>query len=186
MSGVSLPPGSPRPALAHTPTHRHTLAHAPCPSHRLPEARPGTAGTSPGGRGGRVCRSPRSLRGVNHFQSRVGTEVWAGVEDPGAQEGSPEATPEPRGGRGVRKSRYPRRREVVGLAEAGLCPRGAGRGWGRGWGGWDLRTPPPPPALPVAAQYCTPGFAQIPSEEAEDGSWLLSDPVRQPFCGIKA
>lgn len=172
MSGVSPPPGSPRPALAHTPTHRHTLAHAPCASHRLPEARPGTAGTSSGGRGGGVCRSPRSLLGVNHFQSRVGTKVRAEVEDPGAQEGSPEATPEPRRGwGGVRKSRCPRRRGVVGLTEAGLCPRGAGRGWGR-VGGLGPAHSPSPASL---ARGSTVLYARLrPDPLGGGGRWKLA------------
>ena len=68
---------------------------------------------------------------------------------------------------------------MVGLTEAGLRLRGAGGGGGLGPAG---RRP-----LPASPGQHGPVRRLCPDPlEAEDGSWLLSDLVRQPFCGIKA
>lgn len=182
---VSLP-WARLPPLAHTHTCTHTRADTQAhlhtrPAHRTGSQRPGPGRgpqapalgvrrkdpeASPGRAPGR--EGPRRQRALPvHLQSRERAEARDLSWDPGASAGD-------------EKSRCPRRRGVVGLTEAGLRPRARGGGGGAG-----ARAPTPPPCLAAGSAVLSARLCPDPLE-AEDGSWLLSDLVRQPFCGIKA
>lgn len=182
---VSLPPGSPpapcTQAHVHTHARRNTgpLAQAPRASHWLSEA--GSGGDRrhwPLGCGGRIHRPPRA--GPREGRGRGRRELCRSTSNPasGRKAGAGAGTPEPRAGNA--KSRCPRRRGLVGLTEAGLRPRARGGGGGAG-----ARAPTPPPCPAPSSTVLSAWLCPDPLE-AEDGSWLLSDLVRQPFCGIKA
>lgn len=144
-------PGAP--CWAQHRLHTHALAHTHTLAHARTHCAPVHTHTPPSPR----CRAQR---GEAWEVRREGVQVWAGWP----QRAGPGLAPIPQ-------------------KDPSLRPRGPlepSAPWGPGWpaclrGAGVVRTPP---HRGLEVRHWTPGFAQIPSE-AEDGSWLLSDPVRQ-------
>lgn len=194
--GASFPsesrcPSQPSPGLASRPLHTRTRAHTRAQKHRPTctsaprialalrgQVRGGDRRHWPLGCRGRIHRPPRA--GPREGAGRGRRELCRSTSNPasGRKAGAGVGTPEPRAGKA--KSRCPRRRGLVGLTEAGLRPRARGGGGGAG-----ARAPTPPPCPAPSSTVLSAWLCPDPLE-AEDGSWLLSDLVRQPFCGIKA